>query len=38
MDKKDEADQSLSRTMPISVAKQNHFIDEIAKELDEPYS
>ena len=38
MDKKDEAEQSLSRTSPIAVAKQNHFVDEIAKELDEPYA
>ena len=37
MDKKDEAAQSLSRTSPIAVAKQNHFVDEIAKELEEPY-
>ena len=37
MDKKDEAAHSLSRTSPIAVAKQNHFVDEIAKELEEPY-
>ena len=28
----------MSRTSPISVAKQNHFIDEVAKELGEPYA
>ena len=28
---------SISRTAPIAVAKQNHFIDEVAKELKEPY-
>ena len=38
MDKRDEADHSVARTSPISVAKQNHFIDEIAKELGEPYA
>lgn len=38
MDVKDEASQALSRTSPLAAAKQNHFIDEIAKELSEPYS
>jgi len=38
MDVKDEASQTISRTSPIAAAKQNHFIDEIAKELNEPYS
>ena len=37
MDKKDEVNNSLSRTSPIAAAKQNHFIDEVAKALDEPY-
>lgn len=38
IDKKDEASESISRTSPIAAAKQNHFIDEIAKELNEPYA
>lgn len=39
MDAKDEANlASISRTSPIAAAKQNHFIDEIAKELNEPYA
>ena len=39
IDKKDEASESsISRTSPIAAAKQNHFIDEIAKELSEPYA
>jgi hypothetical protein len=38
MDKTDEGDLCLLRTSPISVTKQNHFIDEIAKELGEPYA
>ena len=38
MDRKDEANQSVSRTSPIAAAKQNHFIDEVAKELNEPYA
>ena len=37
-DRKDESKQSLGRTAPVSIAKQNHFIDEIAKELGEPYA
>ena len=37
LDKKDEVTQVVSRTSPIPVAKQNHFIDEVAKELKEPY-
>ena len=39
MDAKDEANlANISRTSPIAAAKQNHFIDEIAKELNEPYA
>ena len=39
IDKKDEASESsITRTSPIAAAKQNHFIDEIAKELNEPYA
>lgn len=38
MDMKDEADQCLTRTSPIPVTKQNHFIEEVAKELDESYA
>ena len=39
MDTKDEASLvSISRTSPIAAAKQNHFIDEVAKELNEPYA
>ena len=38
MDKKDEVTQNVSRTSPIAVAKSNHFIDEVAKELNEPYA
>ena len=38
IDKKDEASESISRTSPTAAAKQNHFIDEIAKELNEPYA
>ena len=28
----------MARTAPIPVAKQNHFINEIANELNEPYA
>lgn len=37
MDKADEQ-KSVSRTAPIPVAKQNHFINEVANELKEPYA
>ena len=37
-DRKDMQENfSISKTAPIAVAKQNHFIDEVAKELKEPY-
>lgn len=38
MDKSDEQTQAVSRTGPIPVAKQNHFISEVANELKEPYA
>ena len=38
MDKSDERTQAVSRTAPIPVAKQNHFISEVANELKEPYA
>ena len=38
MDRKDEASLSVSRTSPIAAAKQNHFIEEVAKELNESYA
>lgn len=38
LDKTDEQTQSIGRTSPIPVAKQNHFINEVANELKEPYA
>lgn len=39
LDAKDSGEQAVNRTAPVaSAAKQNHFIDEVAKELEEPYS
>lgn len=38
MDRKDECDQGVNRTAPIPVTKHNHFVEEVAKELGEPYA
>ena len=40
MDRKDAASQGISRTSPLAITAQaqNHFIDEVAKELKENYA
>ena len=37
-DRNDQKEQSIMKTLPTAVSKQNHFIEEVAKSLGESYT